>query len=140
MYRRIVFFCSWKECSFSQRSKGTVHLEAIITFQSFQGLFKPHVLQHVSPNSLVYGKLVFSLLPQKLLVIFLFIIFTISQFSQDHNKINEKKKAYKILSFKQIIPFSFLKLTFTLYMCNVPCCCVALGHVGLSVTPWTVVL
>ena len=70
MYRRIVFFCPWKECNFSQGSRRTLHLEAIITFQSFQGLFKPHVLQHISPNSLVYGKLIFSLLPQKLLVIF----------------------------------------------------------------------
>lgn len=107
MYRRIVFFCSWKECNFSWRSRGTIHLEAIITFQSFQGLFKPHILQHVFHNSLVYGKLVFSLLPQKLLVIFVFIIFTVNQFLQDHNKINEKKKLLKPCHFNKLYHFHF---------------------------------
>ena len=92
----LYFFCSWKECNFSWRSRGTIYLEAIITFQPFQGLFKPHVLQHIFRNSLVYGKLVF-LLPQKLLVIFVFIIFTVNQFLQDHNKINGNSLQYSCL-------------------------------------------
>ena len=103
----LYFFCSWKECNFSWRSRGTIYLEAIITFQPFQGLFKPHVLQHIFRNSLVYGKLVF-LLPQKLLVIFVFIIFTVNQFLQDHNKINEKKKKHlKSCHFNKLYHFHF---------------------------------